>query len=140
MKVDGVPSSLPLAVNYAMQLEALTAEVGLAMDAFGENNLCGFEESVARQQELCANLGRLLGQMEAGKPVNADRVQLGVERDLARRIRRAAESLQACQRTYVALLKHAGDSSRMFDGLCRSYNGPIDQSTGMYLRRSSWSC
>jgi len=146
MKADFVLSSVPLAMEYVLQLEALTAELETGMDAFGKDDIRCFEQSIVRQEVICASLVRLMGQITsgkevaAGKPGGGRRVESGVDRELARRMKRAAKSLQDCQRTYNALLKHAGDSSRMFDGLCRSYTGPIDQSTGMSLRRSSWSC
>jgi hypothetical protein len=145
MKADVVLSTQPLAMEYLLQLESLTAELEAGMDAFGDDNVSGFKESIARQQQICASLVSLtrqiaVGNQVAGNPGGERRPESGVDRDLTRRIRRAAESLQACQRTYSALLKHASDSSRMFDGLCRSYTGLTDQSTGMCLRRSSWSC
>jgi len=145
MKANFALSSVPLAMEYVLQLEALAAELQLGMDAFGEDDVSGFEESIAKQQVICASLVRLMaeikvGQEAAGEPSGERRAESGVDRDLTRRMRRAAESLQARQRTFIALLKHAGDSTRMFEGLCRSYTGPIDQSTGTSLRRTSWSC
>jgi hypothetical protein len=41
---------------------------------------------------------------------------------------------------YSALLKHSGDTMRLFAGLFQSYSGPRPQAAAGRLQVNTWSC
>ena len=48
-----------LAATYLQQLQALAFEISVAMDAIATNALTSFQESVAKQEMLCAVLASM---------------------------------------------------------------------------------
>ena len=138
MDAHCIEAPRPLALEYLEHLEALRLELETATAAVGVNALATFEESVARQQGLCASLERLAGRMVA--PHEPGVMQPCQNGDLARRICSAAESLRTLNLHYAALLKHSGESVRLFAGLCRSYSGQFHPGLPAAGFRGEWSC
>ena len=137
--VENMPE--PLALIYLEHLDALSAELRLAMQAVGANALTRFEESVSRQQDLCTRMGSL-AQVPSGLHGRRDpgeTTELSQDSALTERIRQASESLQELNRRYAALLKHSGDSLRLFAGLCQSYTAHY-QTTGSVRGGATLSC
>jgi hypothetical protein len=148
MNSDVVDFPKPLALEYLQHIEALTAEIKAGMEAIGSNALSTFEESVSKQQGLCMSLSQLTGQVslkqETGQGTKQDgalpRPASAPDRALTNRIRIAAELLLDLNQQYAALLKHSGESVRLFAGLCRSYTGHFQSPAEMGANRPGWSC
>jgi hypothetical protein len=141
MNPDPVKLALPSALAFLKQTESLTAEVKAAMEAVGSNALIQLEASVARQQEICASLCRLSGQMGTEKAKMAGvHAAPFADVSLTHRIRIASASLLALNSQYALLLKHSGDSVRLLAGLCHSYTQHrmgLEPSGGS---ARAWSC
>ncbi len=134
-----------LAFQYLEQIELLADAVKTGMSAVGANALPAFEKSVARQQEICAGLCRLAGQLNLEQPAAAKdggslRPLSAADRSLARRIQLAGASLLQLNAEYAALLRHSGESVRLFAGLCRSYTAHFQPPVVAGQPRTAWSC
>jgi hypothetical protein len=152
MNADVVDFPKPLALEYLQHIEALTAEIKAGMDAIGSNALSSFERSVSKQQDICTSLSQLTCQMsrlslerETGQGIRQagallPRPASAPDRALTNRIRIAAELLLDLNRQYAALLKHSGESVRLFAGLCRSYTGHFQSPAEIGANRPGWSC
>jgi hypothetical protein len=133
------------AFEYLRQIEALTAEIEAAMEAVGVNAMAAFAQSVSTQEELCAGLRRLAGHMGTESAQTDEggarfRQTDSTGLSLARRIQLASQSLQAVSVTYAALLKHCGDSTRLFIGLCGTYTEHHQGSSAAGTERPKWFC
>ena len=148
MNSDVVDFPKPLALEYLQHIEALAAEIKAGMEAIGSNALSTFEQSVSKQKGLCISLSQLAGQLslrqEAGQGTRRDaaltRPASASDCALTERILVAAELLMKLNQQYAALLKHSGDSVRLFAGLCRSYTGHFQSPGEMCANRPGWSC
>jgi hypothetical protein len=128
----------PVALEYLQDIEALTAEIKAGMEAVGADALSSFEESISKQQELCTSLSRLTGQLSAEQGIDP-RPAGSYDQALAARIRVAVELLLALNEQYAALLRHSGESVRLFAGLCQSYTGPFQPIDTGAAHRPGWS-
>ncbi len=122
MNADEMNLTRSSALKYLEQLQELTDEINAGLYAVGANELSAFQSSVVKQQEICASLCRLTDLDQMGRR-ESSLIAEPSDSDLDARILIAAESLQALNERYAALLKHSGESVRLFAGLCQSYRG-----------------
>ena len=129
---------------YLARITELHAEVQLAMEAIGANALSTLEQSVSRQQALCADLQRIAGAIPALQDTKgaAHRWTPASASDdlLSRRIEVAGESLAALNLRYSALLEHSRQSLRLFAGLCRGYAEHFEPAAKLRVAQPGWSC
>ena len=128
------PLSQQEAEQYLGHLQALSSELETAMQGVVARQLPAFDESLQRQRATCALLTDLPRRAAARRSSGDDEAPL--DPDLASRIKEAALTLNTLNQTYSALLKHSGDTLRLFAGLCRSYSGPV----AIQPRVHTWSC
>ena len=126
-----MPSSLP-AGDYLEALQTLAQEIDRAMTAIVERALPQLEESVCRQLAICAKLSAAPGFAPAST-YPADTI-------LEERIYAATANLVILNKNYSALIKHSGDTVRLFAGLFRSYTGPVQQGSESRSNHHTWSC
>jgi hypothetical protein len=134
------PLSQAEAEEYLESIRVLTQELDRAMEAIAVRELSTFEESLYRQRAACADLSdfpRRSAQRRAGNP---DAAAAPVDTELAARISAAATALLTLNKRYSALLKHSGDTMRLFAGLFRSYTGTTQQGMAMTTNLHTWSC
>jgi hypothetical protein len=128
-----------LAVNYLQQLQALAFEISVAMDAIARNAITSFQESVAKQEMLCAVLANLANTI--GERVSsAERPPLLSDSSVARKIRVTTTAIRDLNLQYAALLKHSGRSIALLVSLCRSHTGQLQEAGGSRSKRQTWSC
>jgi prophage DNA circulation protein len=131
------------AQEYLASLDSLARELDRAMEAVATRSLATFEDSVSRQQAVCARLSSEPGRavkrrMDAvSEDAAADSAQ---DAELASRISEATATLMTLNRRYSALLKHSGDTMRLFAGLFRSYAGYTPQGSVGSTQLHTWSC
>ncbi len=104
---------------YLDQLTALATELEAGMHAIRLNALSGFQASVCRQLSLCEVLQTRSTEYERqrqAKPSVSHSDSL-----LRARAKDAERSLAALNERYKALLKHSGDSLKLFAGFYKSY-------------------
>ena len=128
-----------LAANYLQQLQALAFEISVAMDAIARNAITTFQESVAKQEMLCAVLANLANTI--GERVSsAERPPLLSDSSVARKIRVTTTAIRDLNLQYAALLNHSGRSIALLVSLCRSHTGQLQEAGGSRSKRQTWSC
>jgi hypothetical protein len=130
-----------LAATYLQQLQALAFEISVAMDAIARNAITSFQESVAKQEMLCAVLANLANTI--GAPVGSPEqlLPLGLsDNSVARKIRATTTAIQDLNLQYAALLKHSGRSIALLVSLCRTHTGQFQEAGLSRLKRQTWSC
>jgi hypothetical protein len=140
MNEEAVQTHDQLAASYLQQLQALAFEISVAMDAIARNAINSFQESVAKQEMLCAVLANL------AKPIGAPagsstRLPLGLgDNAVARNIRATTTAIQDLNLQYAALLKHSGKSIALLVSLCRSHTGQTEEAGLSRSKHQTWSC
>jgi hypothetical protein len=109
------------------------------MDAIARNAITSFQESVAKQEMLCAVLANLANTI--GERVSsAERPPLLSDSSVARKIRVTTTAIRDLNLQYAALLKHSGRSIALLVSLCRSHTGQLQEAGGSRSKRQTWSC
>ena len=140
MNDEAVQTHDQLAASYLQQLQALSFEISVAMDAIARNAVASFQESVAKQEMLCAVLANLANNM--GAPTSSsNRPPLGLsDISIARRIRTTTTAIRDLNLQYAALLKHSGRSIALLVSLCRTHTGQLQETGLSRSKRQTWSC
>jgi hypothetical protein len=132
-----------VASAYLGQLEALAAELDAAIQAVATNAIGRLQESVSKQEMLCAGLAKMAGVVSA-EPWTVDAGNKGLasgpKEDLEEKIRSAKARIFNLTLRYAALLKHSGDSIALLASLCRSHTGQFQETRGPRLKHQTWSC
>jgi hypothetical protein len=127
------------AAEYLHSMQSLTVELERAMQAIADNALSELEESVANQQTLSDQLGRLADELSVPLGASAAR-QTYADGDMIRRIHDAAGKLEKLNRQYAALLKHSSHSVALMSSLFSSFQGQFQEASGPRLKHQTWSC
>jgi hypothetical protein len=129
-----------LAATYLQQLQALAFEISVAMDAIARNAITSFQESVAKQEMLCAVLANLANSI--GAPTSSSHRQpLGLnDNSVARKIGATTTAIRDLNLQYAALLKHSGRSIALLVSLCRTHTGQLQEAGRSRSKRQTWSC
>jgi hypothetical protein len=129
-----------LATSYLQQLQALAFEISVAMDAIARNAINNLQESVAKQEMLCAVLASLANSIGA-PATSSERMPLGLsDNSVARKIQATTTVIQDLNLQYAALLKHSGRSIALLVSLCRTHTGQFQEAGLSRLKRQTWSC
>jgi len=118
---------------YLQNLQDLAHEMTVAIHAISGNALPVLEESVAKQEMLCASLAA----MEAGVQ---RQVRGGLSGAVASEIRATGETVRALNMQYAALLRHSSRSIAVLSALCRNHTGQFQEARGGRLKHQTWSC
>jgi hypothetical protein len=129
-----------LAASYLQQLQALAFEISVAMDAIARNAVASFQESVAKQEMLCAELANLANTI--GAPTSSpEQLPLGLsDNSVAPKIRATTTAIRDLNLQYAALLKHSGRSIALLVSLCRTHTGQLQETGLSRSKRQTWSC
>lgn len=119
------------AEEYLAHLQGLAVELEGAMEAIVKGELPSLRRSLHVQEATCARLEYLGRDPEA-------KIEQGS--DLAAEIMRAAETLLLLNQRYSALLKHSGETLRLFAGLFRSYHSSAQFTPSVQAGLQTWSC
>ncbi len=129
-----------LAASYLQQLQALAFEISVAMDAIARNAITNFQESVSKQEMLCAVLANLANTIAA--PAGSPRqLPLGQgDNSVAQKIRATTTAIRDLNLQYAALLKHSGRSIALLVSLCKTHTGQTEEAGLSRLKHQTWSC
>jgi hypothetical protein len=140
MNDQAVQTHDQLAASYLQQLHALAFEISVAMDAIARNAVASFQESVAKQEMLCAVLANLANSISA-PATSSERMPLGFsDNSVARKIQATTTVIRDLNLQYAALLKHSGRSIALLVSLCRSHTGQFQEAGLSRSKRQTWSC
>jgi hypothetical protein len=140
MNDTALPTRDQLSSTYLQQLQALAVEITLAMDAIAANELSGFQESVAKQEMLCANLVQMANAVSNGSRSSGQQLLASDDSAVDLKIQAASEAVRELNLQYAALLKHSGRSVALLASLCRSHIGQLEGVRGTTLKHQTWSC
>lgn len=129
-----------LAATYLQQLQALAFEINAAMDAVGANALARFEESVAKQEMLCASLVTMANAVGNDFRSSEQLLPSRLDAALELEIRVKSGAIRNLNLQYAALLKHSGRSITLLASLCRSHTGQSQEARWPRLKHQTWSC
>jgi hypothetical protein len=110
--------------QYLRLMQTLQAEMTLAMACVAQNAIADFQESVGRQETLCAELAPL------AKRFGGEDSQ----------VRDVIASLYKKNLEYAAVLKHTGRTLSLLSSLCGTYTGQHQEARGSRLKHQTWSC
>ena len=96
---------------YTHQLETLRQEIHVAMSAISGNALGALEDSLWRQEVLCASLNRVLQSLQGAK----------IGPSALHRMQATAASLHALNQTYANLVQQSRASTDLMYALCQNY-------------------
>jgi hypothetical protein len=129
-----------LAVTYLQQLQALAFEISVAMDAIASNAVASFQESVAKQEMLCAVLATMAKSMRGKNGSSAQAPMILSDRSVERKIRATSGAIHELNLQYAALLKHSSRTVALLVSLCRSHTGQHLEAGRPRSKRQTWSC
>ena len=139
MNDEAVQTHDQLAARYLQYLQALAAEISVAMDAVAKNAIAMLQESIDRQEMLCALLANLA--LTHSNPIpSSGRALVFSNSSVAREIQAAIGAIRDLNLQYAALLKHSGRSVALLLSLCRSHTGQLQEAAGSRSKRQTWSC
>lgn len=126
--------------EYLEAVESLTAELERAMTAMVTGAVADFEGSLLRQHNLTMRLVGLRSPQlreagDGGRVAAISHAPL-----LTERIKAAVSNLLTVTRQYSMLLKHFGQTARLFAGMFRSYGGASGIDLHRRRSRDTWSC
>lgn len=141
----GVPTS---AAHFLACVEALTAEIRIALAAIAANDLLTLTDSICRQEDVCAQLERMPRPSAAVlRSGNVGRIWAEQWGALESRIETAVETLRQISTEYSLVLEASSRSIGLLASLCRGYSGevrPIDSVRSKTPQggsgRRTWSC
>jgi hypothetical protein len=126
--------------DYLTSLHCLAGELEKAMNCIASQELSQLQQSIKVQQAACSRLAHL----QRGKSIklagDAAVMTLCEDSDLSFQIQEAIGAVLLLNKRYAALLKHSGETLRLFAGLFRSYQGPTQPTSGIQVSFQTWSC
>jgi hypothetical protein len=140
MNGEALPTRDQIAATYLQQLQALAAEISIATDAIAANALSSFQESVARQEMLCASLVKSASSVGESLRSSEQPSLSGIDSAIELKIRATSGTIRELNLQYAALLKHSGRSIALLASLCRSHTGQFQEARGPRLKHQTWSC
>jgi len=140
MNEDALQKRNQLATRYLLQLQALAFELSVAMDAIAANASSGFQDSVAKQEVLCAGLATMANSVGEGLQTPEAALLPCIDPAIGVRIRATTETIRELNLQYAALLKHSGKSIALLISLCRTHTGRFQEARGPRLKHQTWSC
>jgi hypothetical protein len=129
-----------IAANYLQEMQDLAFEITVAMDAIASNTFSKFQESVARQEMLCAGLASKANAVSEAVRSSDQPLPSGADSAVGVKIRAAGNAIRLLNQQYAALLAHSGKTIALLALLCRSHAGRIQEARGPRLKHQTWSC
>jgi hypothetical protein len=129
-----------LASTYLQHMQDLALEISIAIDAIATNALPKLQESVAKQEMLCARLVTMTVEVSEAAPSFDSTFHTGADTEVERNIQTASAAIRELNLQYAALLKHSGRSIAVLAALCNNHTGRFQEARGPRLKYQTWSC
>jgi len=129
-----------IAESYLQQLQQLGHEISTAINAIAADALPVLQESVAKQEMLCASLVTRANEVASVIAAPSTQQPSSIDKAIETRIRAASGAIRELNLQYSALLKHSGRSIALLSLLCKSHAGQMREERGAGLKRQTWSC
>ena len=119
--------------QYLQCMQALRFEMTTSMECIATSALLPLQESIARQEVLCAEL---LAFARSPGFIGLTDADVAV----AARVRETSASLHQTNIEYAAVLKHSGRSLALLSSLCSIHTGQFQEARGSGSKYQTWSC
>jgi hypothetical protein len=129
-----------IAATYLQQLQELGHEILNAMEAIAANALPTFQESVAKQEMLCASLVSKADEVSKGFGSPEQPLFSSIDKAIEAKINAASRAIRDLNLQYAALLRHSGRTIALLSLLCKSHTGQFQEARGVRLKHQTWSC
>jgi hypothetical protein len=129
-----------LAATYLQQMQALAREISVSMDAIAGNALPTLQESIAKQEMLCASLATMAHAVSEGFRPSEQPSFSGIDTAVARKIGATRKAILDLNLQYATLLKHSGRTIALLSSLCKNHTGQFQEARGPRLKYQTWSC
>lgn len=126
--------------GYLADLQCLAGELETAMNSIAGQELSPLQESIKIQEAACSRLAHMQGGRSIRLAGDTGPETSCMNSDLGFQIEEAIEAVLLLNQRYAALLKHSGETLRLFAGLFRSYQGPTVPAKGIQANLQTWSC
>lgn len=132
------------AATYLQHLQALALEISVAIDSIAANAVTKLQQSVAKQETLCASLAAMAhpgsGAIRSSQPSLGSPTGTSTGASINLKIRETSAAIRELNLQYAALLKHSGKSIALLASLCRTHTGQFQEARGPRLKHQTWSC
>ena len=129
-----------IAATYLQHLQELAFEISAATNAIAANSLSRFQESVAKQEMLCASLASMANTVSEGFRASGQASLPGIDSAIEGKIKAASRALNELNLQYAALLRHSGRSIALLSLLCKCQTGQFQEARGPRSKHQTWSC
>lgn len=126
--------------EYLQLLHSMAFELERAMSAISQNSIKALEESLANQEAFSTRLLELADNLSVRSEQDSCSYPLAGEESLIGQVKTAADTLQALNRRYAALLQFSSQSVALMVSLFSSYQGKFQEVSGPRLKLRTWSC
>ncbi|MFY9853582.1 MAG: hypothetical protein WAK26_06875 [Terracidiphilus sp.] len=129
-----------IAAEYLQQLQELASEISVATDAIAANALPRLQDSVAKQEMLCASLTKLANTVGEGLGHSQPPSFSGIDPAIELKIQATSGTIRELNLQYAALLRHSGRTIALLASLCRSHTGQFQEAREPRSKYQTWSC
>ena len=129
-----------IAADYLQCLDALAEEISVSMDAIAANALSRFQESVAKQEVICASVAMLADTIGVSFSSANDPSDMLADISVEANIRAKIAAIRELNLQYAAVLRHSSKSIALLALLCRSHIGQCQETHGIRRKYQTWSC
>ena len=125
---------------YLAVVEELTLEFKQASTAMTAGALSDFENSIVRQRIICARMAELKVQFATPAAASTSSLAASADPMMAARMKATFAAFETALRSYLMLLKHFGETARLFAGMFRGYGECAGGQCGLQQAQGAWSC
>ena len=110
------------------------------MDAIAANAFSRFQESVSKQEAICASVEMLADSIGLNFDSSNDPSGITANCALGASIQSKTETIRELNLQYAAVLRHSSKSIALLALLCRSHAGQCQEAHGTRRKYQTWSC
>jgi len=129
-----------LQVTYLKHLHMLASEISIAISSIASNSLTSFQDSLAKQEELCFTLAALSNSRKKTASSAGRSASLCLIGSVDAEIRETIRQIRDLTRQYTIVLNQAIKTASLLISLCKSHTGEFQETHGPRRKHQTWSC
>ena len=129
-----------LQIAYLKHLQMLASEISIAISSITSNSLSKFQDSLAKQEELCFTLATLATSVKNKASSSGRSVSLCLIGSIDAEIRETIRLIRDLTRQYTIVLNQAIKTASLLISLCKSQTGRSQEAHEPRRKHQTWSC
>jgi hypothetical protein len=129
-----------LQVAYLWHLHMLASEISNAISLIASNSLSSFQDSLAKQEELCFTLAALSNSRKKSASASSGSEPLSLVGSVDAEIRETIRLIRNLTRQYAIVLNQAVKTASILISLCKSHTGEFQEAHEPRRKHQTWSC